>query len=297
MTETPTVSAVIPVYNGAAFLGEAIQSVLAQTLRPLECIVVDDGSTDATADVARSFGDAVTYLSYENAGVSAARNRGAAHASGDLLAFLDHDDTWLPMKLEQQVAHITETGASLVLCGMLVVDEIGEQVRELRLRPVEDVLTGLLMFDGSSTPSCSSTGLIRADAFAAVGAFDSALGTSADWDLLTRVLLRGKLGYVDELLVRYRVHGANMSRSVSATEHDMLHAYAKTFADAGLPDRLQVQRRTAYAALYKMLAGSYLAAGDLRSALRTGARSMAADPRIIVAAARHRLRAASIAER
>src|SRR5947209_2263946 len=100
MTST---SAVIPVRNGAEYIADAIRSVLDQTAPPLECLVIDDGSTDATPEIVRSFGTRVAYVCQSHAGVSAARNHGARRARGELVAFLDHDDVWLPTKLERQV--------------------------------------------------------------------------------------------------------------------------------------------------------------------------------------------------
>jgi glycosyltransferase involved in cell wall biosynthesis len=102
-TTTPnTITAIIPVHNGERHLAEAIQSVLAQTLPPGEIIVVDDGSTDASAAIAQSFGAPVRVLAQPNLGPAAARNLGLAHATGDLLAFLDADDLWTPNKLARQ---------------------------------------------------------------------------------------------------------------------------------------------------------------------------------------------------
>jgi glycosyltransferase involved in cell wall biosynthesis len=93
------VSVVIPAYNAASVLPRAIESVLGQTSRPEEVIVVDDGSTDNTAQVATQYGPSITYIRQDNAGASAARNRGIAEATGEWIAFLDSDDEWLPPKL------------------------------------------------------------------------------------------------------------------------------------------------------------------------------------------------------
>src|SRR5947209_13220762 len=99
-----SVSVIIPTYNHGRFIADAIESVLAQTYPVSEIIVVDDGSTDETQEVVEKFGEKVRYIEQANAGVSAARNTGIENSDGDLVAFLDADDTWLPEKIEKQVA-------------------------------------------------------------------------------------------------------------------------------------------------------------------------------------------------
>jgi hypothetical protein len=115
-----------------------------------------------------------------------------------------------------------------------------------------------------------------------MGGFDAVLSVSADWDLLFRTLLAGDVAYIDEALVRYRVHSTNMSRDIAAMERDMTYAFAKAFADPRLPEALRARRRRAYARLYRMLAGSYAQSGDRRAAIRTLAISLTRDPGIAV---------------
>jgi glycosyltransferase involved in cell wall biosynthesis len=286
MTDAATVSAVIPVHNGAAYLAEAIRSILSQTRPPIECLVIDDGSTDATAEVVRVFGDEISYVRHEREGVSAARNRGAGLARGSLIGFLDHDDEWLPDKLQRQVQALRDGAAMLALCAVEVVDENGRTLRTQRLRAKDDLLTGMLMFDGTETVSCSSSGLIRREGFLRIGGFDPALSVSADWDLLFRVLLGGSVAYVDEPLVRYRMHETNMSRDIAAMETDMTCAFAKAFSDPRLPDALRQRDRRAYGALYRMLAGSYAQTRQLRPAVRALATALRHDPTVALELAR-----------
>ena len=275
-----SVSAVIPVHNGAAYVAEAVRSALAQTRPPIECLVIDDGSTDATPDVVRELGDQVRYERQERAGVSAARNRGARLARGALVGFLDHDDVWLPTKLERQLESLRDPTTTLALCAVEVVDERGTAQATKRLRARTDLLTGMLTFDGTETVSCSSAGLVRREELLRMGGFDPALSMSADWDLLFRMLLAGPVAYVDDALVRYRVHGENMSRDIATMEHDMTFAFAKAFADPRLPDALRHRRRHAHARLYRMLSGSYADSGQWTAAIRTIAIALRHDPRI-----------------
>ena len=271
----------IPVHNGERYLAEAIASVLAQTAPPLECIVVDDGSADASADIARGFGTAVTYLRQDpRRGVSCARNLGARRARGELVAFLDHDDVWLPAKLERQTALLQREAATLALCAVEVVDA-GGAARGTKRLVSDDLIAGMLLFDGSETVSASSTGLFHRAALLALGGFDEQLSTSADWDLLMRVLLGGRLAYLDETLVRYRRHDANMSHAIAPMERDMRRAFAKTFADPALPAGLLRRRREAYGRLYRMLAGSYRDSGEWPAVVRTLGTAALYDPGII----------------
>ena len=110
----PLVSVVIPTYNRSSMLQEAVASVLDQDYRPLELIVVDDGSTDATVEVVRGFGAAIRYLRQDRQGVSAARNAGIAAARGQLIALLDSDDLWLPHKLSRQIDFFGKHPAAVV---------------------------------------------------------------------------------------------------------------------------------------------------------------------------------------
>ena len=126
----PLVSVILPVYNRAASVARAIDSVLAQTYEPLELIVVDDGSTDRTRDVVRQFAPGVTLVEQEHAGAYAARNRGIAHARGELIAFIDSDDAWLPEKLARQVPLMSRDEVGLVF-GDTVHNAVGADHRRV----------------------------------------------------------------------------------------------------------------------------------------------------------------------
>src|SRR5437588_128820 len=122
----PSVSVVVPVRNGRKFLAQGLETVLGQTLPPGELIVVDDGSTDDTAEIARGFGARV--ISNSGCGASAARNTGVAASRADIIAFLDHDDLWEPPKLERQIALMVEQpGLSYAWCRTTVLVEPGTE--------------------------------------------------------------------------------------------------------------------------------------------------------------------------
>jgi glycosyltransferase involved in cell wall biosynthesis len=284
------VSVIIPTYNHAAFLLRALESVFAQTLHPLEVIVVDDGSTDETAEVLRAHEGQIQVVTQPNRGVAAARNAGAAVASGELLAFLDADDAWLPAKLERQVACLgVEPGVGLVHCGVEEVDGRGYQLRA-RLDGMGGwVSREMLRFRQGVILGGGSAAVIRRTAFLDVGGFDEALSTSADWDLYYRIARRYPVGFVPEVLVRYRIHGGNMHRNLDIMRRDMLAACAKAFSEAD--PELQRLRRLAYGGLHAMLSGSFFQAGEYRQFARHALASVAERPALIAYFAGYPLRA------
>jgi glycosyltransferase involved in cell wall biosynthesis len=277
-----TVSAVIPVHNGAAYVAEAIESVLAQTYRPLECLVIDDGSTDATAEVVGRFAG-VAYVRLDHGGQSRARNRGTQLARGELIAFLDHDDVWLPEKLEHQVAAFRrKPEATMVLCAMEVVDESGHLlgINRLVIHEPQELISAMVTFNGTDVPGCNQAAVVRRDWLLDNGGYDPILSISGDWDLLLRTLLGGSLAYVDEPLVRYRVRESGLHRNATVMERDMRYAFAKAFADPRLPRAVRGRRRHAYARLYRMVAGSYRDIGDRNGMARAIAQALRHEPRL-----------------
>ena len=272
-----SVSVIIPAFNHASFLPEAVRSVLAQSLSPLEVIVVDDGSTDDTAEVLRPYEGRVRVLRQPNRGVAAARNTGAAAASGQMLAFLDADDSWLPSKLERQVARAeAEPGLGLIHCGVVEVDDQG-RTRVSCLDGMEGLVSReMLLFRRRVILGGGSAAVVPRSVFQRVGGFDERLSTSADWDLYYRIARRYRVGFVSEILVRYRVHAGNMHWNVHAMARDMLAAYASAFSEAD-PD-LQALSRSAYGRLHSMLAGSFFRAGEYRQFALHAMASLATRP-------------------
>jgi glycosyltransferase involved in cell wall biosynthesis len=271
----PSVSTIIPAHNAEGYLREAIDSVVAQTHPVLECIVVDDGSTDRTAAIAEASGPPVRLVSQPNRGVSAARNRGASDARGDLLAFLDADDRWLPDRVRvQREILVADPGAEAVVCATRVVDRDLTPLGEIRQDPA--LTAEELLLCRASVVSVSSNLLIRREAFDAIGGFDEGLSTSADWAVNFRLLERGRLIALQEALVEYRRHDANMSANVERFERDMLAAYGRVFE--GASPELRRMRRRAFANLHRMIAGSYFVDRRLGRFARNAARSIREHP-------------------
>ncbi|MBK8809913.1 MAG: glycosyltransferase [Acidobacteria bacterium] len=277
-----TVSVIIPNYNYGQYLSEAIQSVLNQTYACDEIIVVDDGSTDNSLEVLRSFGREVHVIQQPNRGVGEARNAGAARATGQLIAFLDADDYWHPTKIERQVELFeNDEDLGLVMCGMEEFDSsgriIGQYLNGRNGWCAQDFLRFEPVVSGPG-----STSVIRKSVFDKVGGYDARkeLHPSEDWELSYRIACEARLGFIPEVLVGYRNHGRNVHLEIPRMERAMLIAFDKIYANG--PNTILVLRNTAYAKLYAVLAGSYFHAGDYSSFIRTMATSLRYSPKGIV---------------
>lgn len=288
--DAPLVTAVIPVYNAERFVADAIRSVLAQTYPRVECLVVDDGSKDGSAEVVKGFGPRVRYVAKENGGVASARNHGVSLAHGEFVAFLDADDAWDPTKIEKQIDVVrTQPDAGLVYSGMRLADETLRPIGELRPAPPAVALRNTLLLEQPSATGIGSTALLPAEVFRAIGGFDERLSTSADCDLTCRIALRHPLACSPEALALYRCHGSQMSSDPRVLEHDMLLIYEKLFVGNQLPPEVAALRRRAYANLYFMLAATALNRRETGPFLRYAARAATYDPRRVVALAAGKL--------
>jgi glycosyltransferase involved in cell wall biosynthesis len=272
------ISVVIPTYNYGRFIGEAIESVLRQTRAADEIIVVDDGSTDGTEAVVAAFGDKVRYVRQENAGVCAARNRGVTESSGDVIAFLDADDIWHAEKIEKQLEKFAADGEiGLVHCGMREFDsETGETLRLHAEGMGGDVADELLLWERTAIIGCGTAVMVSRKAFDEAGGFDTRLKVGEDWDLCYRIARRYKVGFVPEVLVDYRSHGAAAHRNVREMERGMGIFYEKAFSEGG--EVLQLKNR-ALGNYHKVLAGSYFYSGQYADFVRHAVKSVWRRPR------------------
>ena len=204
--EQPLISCIVPVFDGELYLREALDSILAQTYRPLETIVVDDGSTDGTADVVASYRDRLRYVRQTNAGPGVARNHGLSLAQGEFVAFLDADDMWHPEKLARQMARFA-TRPDLDLCithaRHFWISELKEEAERLRNHPVSRPLPGYF----------PQAVLARRTLFDQVGRFNPALRLCSDMDWFLHAAEEGVLIEVlPDVLVYRRWHKSNITR-------------------------------------------------------------------------------------
>ena len=227
MPQPESIAVIIPVYNGAAYLSEALESVLAQTLPADEIIVIDDGSKDASVQIARSFPQ-VRVIEQANAGVSASRNRGAAETSATWIAFLDQDDLWAPEKLERQIAAIRQhPDTDVCLTGKRDLMQVGHtEVFELQrvVLPPPSRLVGRLLYKRLRfVPSCT---LVRRSAYLAAGGFEPVATPCEDWDLWLRMQQAGAVfTSCPEPLLLYRCHTSNVSSNGMKMYHGELRAF------------------------------------------------------------------------
>ena len=247
----PKVSVIIPCYNHARFVGEAIQSVLDQTFQDFEIIVVDDGSTDGSHDIVARMGSGRIHYHYQsNEGLAGARNTGIAHASGEFVAFLDSDDLFLPDKLSHQVQALdNQSELGLIAGGYLLVDESGKPLAERRpwrYHPHLDVSTWL-----RDCPFIVNAVLVRREWLERVGGFDPALRRVEDKDLWLRLAYHGcRMAWVPQLVCAYRTHPGQMVKDGRSQKETTLAVLDKFFNQPDLPSQLHQARQEAYASVY-----------------------------------------------
>jgi glycosyltransferase involved in cell wall biosynthesis len=224
------VSVIIPTYNGATFLKAAIESVLEQSYPSIECIVIDDGSTDETPALIESFGSSVHSRRQTNQGPARARNHGASVARGEFVSFLDDDDYWKATKVERQVRRFAERpAAAVVYTAVEVVAATGARIAVIPAPPQELAFRNTLLMQWPHL-ALEQGALIRRQAFIELGGFDERLTTSDICDLACRLALTYPVEPVDEPLAAYRQHSHQMHHDLGILEHDMSLVYAKVLA-------------------------------------------------------------------
>lgn len=238
---TPLVSVIMPVYNCDRYISQAVESILAQTYQSYEIIVIDDGSTDNTRLALQPYFEAIRYVYQENQGVSVARNHGISLARGELIAFLDADDFFLPDKLAAQVGVFdAQPNLGIVHSGWRRVNQQGDTINDetpwdyvpkldlegwLRWKPIGTM--GTLMF--------------RRDWLQRVGSFEPGLGQAEDVDLVLRLALHGcETDWLRQSTVCYRQHDRNTMRDGVSQARSINRVLDKFFASESLPLGIQL---------------------------------------------------------
>jgi glycosyltransferase involved in cell wall biosynthesis len=230
--EAVKVSVIIPNYNYARYVSEAVRSVLAQTHPNIEIIVVDNGSEDNSLEILKGFGNEIVLINQNNLGQSGARNSGIEKSTGVLIAFLDADDVWEPTKLEKQISHITEH-TQLVYCGISRFDTDSGKILSTEMPKYKGLCAlDFLENPGEAVVLCGeSTVLITRELIRKVGNFDTRLSISAGWDFYRRCSLQTNFDFVPESLAKYRMHGSNMSLMSTERILDIRKSFYQMAAD------------------------------------------------------------------
>lgn len=240
-----TVTVAISCFNYGKYLRGCVESALAQTAGDLEIVIVDDGSTDNTEQVARAFlpHPRIQYVKLANSGQAVAKNTAIARASGDIVAFLDADDLWYPAKLERQLPLFDDSRVGVTFTDHAVIDADGRDV------PVGPRGGHMALRRGRVTPHLGyenfipfSASAVRRSLLVASGGFDTSLGMGIDWELWLRLSLECDFAGVDERLIAYRIgHSGQMSKNaagrLAASEH-IFSRFLARYPQAFTPDEL-----------------------------------------------------------
>lgn len=278
MRGKPTVSVVIPSFNMARFVRDAVESALNQTYTDFELIVVDDGSNDDTEHILQPYRGRICYFKQANSGVSAARNRGIELARGQYVAFLDADDLWLPDKLELQMqAFDRQKDLALVACGYSVRRSDGKTVMRNVVR--KNYPTRTELFKALSIcqliPGCASGVMIKKKCFSEVGVFDTTLMMGEDWDMWLRVISQYGAYFVERILVVIRMtYDEKVNQAPETTEELSVRLVIDKTVKTEFKNK-------ALAALYARLGSKALSKGNVNQAFKYLTHSITINPGLI----------------
>jgi glycosyltransferase involved in cell wall biosynthesis len=267
--EEPLVSVIIPTYNRAEFVGEAVQSVLCQTYKKLEIIVVDDGSTDDTSKVLKEYRGRIRYIYQERGERSRARNRGFRRSSGCYVAFLDSDDLWLPEKIEKQLdVFEKKRDVGLVYTSVQFIDYYGnpyngaicwDALARKRRSLYEDLMT-----DNVISGSTSAV-MVRRECLKKVGLFDESMNACEDLDLWRRVAEHYTFHKITAPLVKLRIHPNNTQGRLSIMAEGYEIILNKISQHT--PAQFEYYKNQAIIKLLSKIAGLYRDGGQMHSFL------------------------------
>ena len=215
MNNLPKISVIMPVYNGEAFVNRAIESVLNQTIKDFEFIVVDDGSTDGTPHILKQFSEKIKIFSQVNSGPYIARNLALGHARGEYIAFIDADDVWLPERLASQIPLLDKNPKVGLVFGNGIIKDIRSIYSSILpktffgiVAPVRGWVFSKLVFEKFFIPQSSV--LVRSKCFKELGPFLE-IPLTADYHKWLQISLHYQIDFVDDVIFEYTVHGKNIS--------------------------------------------------------------------------------------
>ena len=291
MSSRPTVTVIVPTFNRAHYLPEALHSIFTQTFTDYELVVVDDGSTDDTAAVLRRFADARLHvLRQKHKGISAAMNAGLRAARGNYIARLDSDDLWLPDLLATETAVLEAHPEVGVVYGKAQAMAADGSTREhylgLPLRYPHDALLSLAWTDST----CNVALLARHVCFTTAGLYDEGLETHEDWDMWLRVARDHRFLFLNQILARVREHEHSITSPSLPTfvEHieRRVQVIDKLYARTDLPSQLYTFKPHAYRNVYTEIGIFLFNTGHRGRALRMFQRAITAGGNPLIAFAR-----------
>jgi len=222
----PTVSVIIHTYNNEKFIAETVASVLNQTYKDYEIIVVDDGSVDGTRDVLMPYMQKIRYHYKENGGIASAKNAGIGLSQAEFVAFLDHDDLWVPDKLQLQMEHFNENPQIGLVYAKYTSFRDG---KELRTKPEKGYSGWIFKELLSKSFIQTSTVVVKRECLDAAGPYDETFSLGDEYDMFLRIARKFQCGFVDKGLTRYRVHDTNASNNDFLFDNENLGVYKKIY--------------------------------------------------------------------
>ena len=222
----PTVSVIIHTYNNEKFIAETVESVLNQTYKDYEIIVVDDGSADGTRDALVPYMQKIRYHYKENGGIASAKNAGICLSQTEFVAFLDHDDLWVPDKLQLQMECFNENLQVGLVYSKYTSFRDG---KELRTKPEKGYSGWIFKELLSKSFIQTSTVVVKRECLDAVGPYDETFSLGDEYDMFLRIARKFQCGFVDKGLTRYRVHDTNASNNDFLFDNENLGVYKKVY--------------------------------------------------------------------
>jgi len=267
----PRVSVIIPAYNAAAYLPYAIESVIGQTYTDWEIVLVDDGSTDATGELAASYQhklqDKFQYVRQNNRGVPAARNAGIRAARGDLIALLDADDVWLPQRLERGVKIMdAQPDTGFVHARVMRIDSQGKVTGQLRV--ATKYMSGQIarhIYARRAHVICPTV-LFRRSCLETAGWFDENMYATEDRDLWFRIASRFRVAFIDDVLANYRLSPFSVTSNLQRMLECQTFFIEKHFATGAASHAARLE---ALGNIYRELGDALFKRGDLSEATQS----------------------------
>ena len=222
----PTVSVIIHTYNNEKFIAETVESVLNQTYKDYEIIVVDDGSVDGTHDALLPYMQKIRYHYKENGGIASAKNTGIRLSQTEFIAFLDHDDLWVPDKLKLQMECFNGNPQVGLVYAKYTSFRDG---KELRTKPEKGYSGWIFKELLSKSFIQTSTVMVKKECLDAVGPYDESFSLGDEYDMFLRISKKFQCGFIDKGLTKYRVHDANASKNDFLFDKENLGVYKKIY--------------------------------------------------------------------